>query len=121
MPRPSLRVLRFRHVLLAVSVSLLAGPAAADWPSNPLGNLVICNASNFQLSPDIATDRAGGAIIAWADLRNGVSYDIYAQHVLASGTVDPAWLNGGRAVCTAAGSQGNVKLVSDGWPRSARA
>lgn len=116
-PHLSLRTARFTALTVLVTLLVAAGgtrPAAADWPSNPLGNLLICNASNFQLSPEVASDGAGGAIIAWADLRSGTSYDVYAQHVLASGAVDPAWPNGGRAVSAVAGDQAQVKLVGDG-------
>jgi hypothetical protein len=60
-------------------------------------------------------DGAGGAIVAWQDGRNATSgNDIFAQHVLASGVVDPAWPANGRAVCTAPGPQGAQKIVSDG-------
>lgn len=42
------------------------------------GNL-ICNAANYQTTPELISDAQGGAIISWADLRNGNSYDIYAS------------------------------------------
>ena len=44
-----------------------------------------------QSSPVIASDNAGGAFIAWSDLRNLNDNNIFAQHVLASGVVDPLW------------------------------
>jgi len=62
----------------------------------------------------IASDGAGGAIITWSDLRSGTDSDIYAQHVLASGLVDPGWPVDGRAICTAAGDQSSPAIVSDG-------
>ena len=48
----------------------------------------------------LLADGAGGAIIAWQDNRAKVTsdtYDIYAQHVLGTGTPDPAWPTNGRA------------------------
>ena len=39
---------------------------------------------------------------------------IYAQHVLASGAVDPSWPTAGRAVCTAANRRGYPEAVADG-------
>jgi hypothetical protein len=89
-------------------------PAAADWPSDPTVNLPVCIQPNMQQSQEMVTDRAGGAIIAWTDMRDGVSFDIYAQRVLASGLVDPGWPANGRAICTAIGNQGNLRLVEDG-------
>ena len=49
--------------------------------------------------------RRGGAIVAWYDHRSGTEYDIYAQHVLGSGTVDGTWPADGVALCTAANDQ----------------
>ena len=59
-------------------------------------------------------DGAGGAIVVWYDYRSGGSNNIYAQHVLASGAVDPAWPADGRALCTAANNQHYPQIVSDG-------
>src|SRR5207249_7598012 len=48
------------------------------------------------------------------DLRNGTNFDIYAQHVLASGVVDPAWTAKGTVLCNAANDQDFPQIVSDG-------
>lgn len=119
MPRPAVRVRKqclaiFMPTAVLLAVVLSPGRASADWPSDPLVNLPICVAVNSQRTPENTSDGAGGTIIAWPDLRDGVSYDIYAQRVLASGLVDPAWPVNGRALCTASGTQANVKLVPDG-------
>jgi hypothetical protein len=146
-----------------------SGPASADWPTDPTVNVPICTSPDYQLgvtavgdgaggaivvwevygaaeaegvfaqhllasgsvdpawpaagallfgapygaTPAIATDGAGGGIVTWTDARLG-SLDVYAQHVLASGVVDPAWPADGLAVCTAAGRQGNPTIVPDG-------
>ena len=60
----------------------------------------------------LATDDAGGAIIAWHDIRDGVSHDIFAQRVDASGA--PVWGFNGVGVCMAAADQGWPTVVSDG-------
>src|SRR5204863_234844 len=73
----------------------------------------LCTAVSNQIFPTIVSDGVGGAIVTWYDSRSG-NYDIYAQHVLASGAVDGAWPAGGRALCTAAGGQDVPKIVSDG-------
>lgn len=61
----------------------------------------------------IETDGEGGVIVAWMDYRSGSS-DIYAQHVLASGVVDPAWPTDGTALCTAPVYEVLSCIVSDG-------
>ena len=40
--------------------------------------------------------------------------DIYAQHVLASGAVDPLWSTDGRAICTASNNQFYPVMAPDG-------
>ncbi len=72
----------------------------------------ICTAANSQSSPQLAADGSGGAIIAWEDYRSGGSWDIYAQRVSAYG--DTLWLLDGEAICTAAGTQDDCYLASDG-------
>jgi flagellar hook capping protein FlgD len=84
-------------------------------PVMPLNGLALCTAASNQTYPTIVADGADGAIVAWSDLRSGAtSFDIYAQHVLSSATVDPAWPSDGRALCTAADNQTFPTIVSDG-------
>ena len=90
---------------------LASGAVDPSWPTN---GQVLCSAFNNQPEAMIASDGAGGAIVAWKDPRPGSNYDIYAQHVLASGTVDPAWPVNGRALCTAADNQSSPQIVADG-------
>jgi len=71
----------------------------------------VCAEAAEQQCPRIAPDGAGGAIIAWWDMRNG-NWDIYARRVDSGGT--PLWGANGVPVCTAAGSQRDQRLVSDG-------
>ena len=100
-----------------VAMPLLVGATlahAAGWPSDPLVNLPVCTAANEQTYPTIVSDGAAGAIVTWQDYRNGADYSIYAQHVLASGDVDPAWPSDGRGICLAAGHQERPTIVSDG-------
>ena len=63
--------------------------------------------------PAIATDGAGGAIVTWTD-RRGTTSDIYAQRVLASGVVDPAWPVDGTALVTDPFDQSQAQIVFDG-------
>jgi hypothetical protein len=90
---------------------LPSGVVDPAWPAN---GRALCVATNNQQYPAIVSDGAGGAIVAWNDMRGGVAWDIYARHVFASGVLDPAWPVDGRAICTAAGSQESLDIISDG-------
>ena len=54
-----------------------------QWTTN---GVAICTATAGQESPVLVSDGSGGAIIAWQDLRSG-NYDIYAQRINATGSV----------------------------------
>lgn len=79
-----------------------------QWTTN---GVVICKATGDQSQPVITSDGSNGAIISWADQR-GTSYDVYAQRINASGTVQ--WSTDGVAVCTATNSQSPPTITSDG-------
>ena len=64
--------------------------------------VAICNESHEQNNVAIASDGAGGAILAWTDLRNDQG-NIYAQRIDAAGNVQ--WAANGIPVCTAGGIQ----------------
>jgi len=72
----------------------------------------ICTEANTQANSQLVSDGAGGAIIAWYDYRSGSHSDIYAQRVDASGAV--LWTSDGMPISTAANSQLDPQLVSDG-------
>jgi hypothetical protein len=57
---------------------------AVQWPTD---GAALCRATNNQWAPSIVTDGAGGAIVAWQDVRNGNDDDIYAQHVSGNGAI----------------------------------
>ncbi|HEU4940716.1 MAG TPA: FlgD immunoglobulin-like domain containing protein [Candidatus Eisenbacteria bacterium] len=93
---------------------LASGAVDPAWPAN---GTALCTARRLQDVPEISTDGAGGAIVTWMDGRDlGTvnSVDVYAQHVLASGLVDPRWPANGLAVSTAAGPQEFPVIVDDG-------
>ena len=73
----------------------------------------ICTMPGDQLVPVIAPDGAGGAIIAWVDVRHGDYYenDIYAQRIDASGNI--LWMPDGVPVCIEPGEQVWPQIVSD--------
>ncbi len=79
------------------------------WTAN---GVAVCTAAFTQFTPVIASDGAGGAIIAWADARNAAVYDLYAQRISAAGV--PQWTANGVAVCSAGGDQLQPSIVADG-------
>ena len=86
--------LRFSRVNIFAQHVLASGEVDAAWPNDGRAllsdPLAMAGAEGGQSSPVIVADGAGGAIVAWLDQRSSVSdVDIFAQHVLASGVVDP--------------------------------
>ena len=67
---------------------------AVDRASPPGGQRAVLDAGRPGV-PAIVRDAGTGVIVAWDD-RNGSNHDIYAQHILASGSVDGAWPLDGR-------------------------
>jgi hypothetical protein len=84
---------------------------AEGTPLWAIGGVPVCADPNYQTAPAIASDGAGGAIIAWEDNRGG-GKSIYAQRLDSSG--DPVWSSDGVPVCTAEGLQRDPKLAPDG-------
>ncbi len=79
------------------------------WAAN---GALMCGSTGEQLIPSIASDEAGGAVMAWQDTRAGASYDIFAQRVNSAGVAQ--WAGNGVAVCQAANNQTRPSVVSDG-------
>ena len=82
-------------------------------PAWPASGRALCRATRNQLDARSVVDGAGGLFVAWRDLREGATADVYAHHLMASGIVDPAWPIDGRAVCTAPSDQSGVVIVPD--------
>jgi len=68
--------------------------------------IAICNTIDYQYSPQICTDGAGGAIITWQDIRKGE----YAQRVDSAGNY--LWGNNGSRFCENGGY--DISIKSDG-------
>ncbi len=98
---------------------LASGEVDAAWPANgralltdQLAHSIVPQGKEF---PSIASDGAGGAIVAWPDARNAISgLDLFAHHVLSTGALDPAWPVNGAKVCSANGEQGTPVVTPDG-------
>jgi len=93
------------------------GDVAYGWPSS---DVPLTRAPNTQ-GGRVISDGAGGLYTAWHDDRSRGSaafseqyFDIYAQHMLADGTIAPGWPADGLPVCLRAGIQQVPDLVSDG-------
>ena len=72
----------------------------------------LCAAAGWQTAPSVVSDGAGGAIVTWADDRNGAS-DIYALRFSASGEPAPGWGGAGLLVCAAGNPQLQPTIASD--------
>lgn len=73
-----------------------------------IDGVAISAASDNQMYAQMAPDGSGGAIITWNDTRSGY-FDIYAQRVDASGTVQ--WTTDGVSVCTATDYQYYPQII----------
>ena len=85
---------------------------AAGTPQWTANGVALCTATDNQVSPRIASDGGGGAIVCWEDGRVSINLDIYAQRVDAAGV--PQWTSNGVALCNAAGNQVSPTIAPDG-------
>jgi hypothetical protein len=84
---------------------------SVQWTNN---GVPLCMATGPQGNPTMISDGWGGAIITWMDRRRIESgYDIYAQRVSASGSIQ--WLTDGVRLCAEGHDQGSPVIASDGW------
>ena len=72
----------------------------------------VCTAINYQTAPQIISDGAGGAIIAWNDARSGSTNEIYAQRIDPNGFIQ--WPPDGIAICTDKLNLVLGQIISDG-------
>lgn len=79
-----------------------------QWTTN---GIVLCNLSNGQNRPSIASDNLGGAFICWSDGRPA-TYGIYAQRVNGSGILQ--WTANGIALTNVQNNKGYNTICSDG-------
>jgi hypothetical protein len=101
-------------IFAAAALSAAAREAGATWLFDPSQNVLVASSTVRAGMPAAVADGAGGAGVAWWDSRNDPDGDVYATHLLADGTLDPAWPAGGLAVCTVTGPVDELTAVSDG-------
>ena len=72
--------------------TLVGGPVlvSSGCPGDPSINTPVATPVGDQHDANAAPDGAGGAIVTWHDARSGTG-EVYAQHLLRTGRVDPAW------------------------------
>ncbi len=95
--------------LLILLAAILPARGWAAWQTN--GNPV-CSALGIQNSPVAIADGSGGIIVAWVDQRP-VAPGIYAQRLLADGTIAPGWTLDG-VLLSGSTPGGPERIVPDG-------
>ena len=81
---------------------------AVRWFPN---GMPVCTAANFQSSPMVIPDGAGGTIFAWADAR-GSTVDIYVQKLMGFGFIQ--WAANGISIVSGENGVTLRGIVSDG-------
>ncbi len=76
-----------------------------------LNGVTICSEKGDQENHRLASDGKGGAVVTWQDRRNGSDYDIYAQRIDSSGTVQ--WSANGASISQAKHDQREPRITSD--------
>ncbi len=101
-----------RSLLSLFACVTFASATRAAWPPDPVvGGVALENLSTIAYYPASCSDGAGGAIVVWADYRNGSSL-LYAQRLNAAGV--PQWNAAGNLVCAVPGDKYNPVIVPDG-------
>jgi hypothetical protein len=98
---------------------LFDGSVAPGWPSD---GIAVSVAPGHQRAPWIASDSQGGLFVTWEDLRTEPPnatldepyIDVYAHHILATGSMDPRWPVNGLPVCVQPSAQQEIFDCGDG-------
>src|SRR5215831_11427648 len=89
---------------------LSSGILDSGWPAN--GRKV--SGMDPASLPVLVKDGSGGVLVAWQDTHVAGAGDVYAQHVLNTGYVDPVWPASGLILTAAANVQIAPTIASDG-------
>ncbi len=104
----------------ATLYALKITPSGDPDPAWPAGGVRANSIPTAQENTFTVSDGAGGLYLGWDDNRNGVfpprplDYEIYGQHVLANGTVDPRWPADGLPIVIAPSAQYFFEMAEDG-------
>jgi len=105
------------HLFIGIIFLIVAGPQVvlAQWSTNSKVNNAVCVLPGNQDNSMVTVDGAGGAIVTWADYRNG-NFSLYAQRINAAGVTQ--WAANGVQVCNiandAGGASDRYRLIADG-------
>lgn len=92
--------------------ALRLGPAGAPFAGWPSQGLAVATGSSSQIASSIASDGAGGVILAYTD-NASTRTDVYATRLTGSGAIAEGW-SAATPVCTAIGDQYFPACASDG-------
>ncbi len=99
-----------RNANLDIYAQRVNSTGAVQWTAD---GIPVYSDTYDQVSPQIASDGSGNAIIVWTDSRNFLStLDIYAQKIDLAGS--SLWAADGESVCSASDYQSNAKIVNSG-------
>ena len=103
-----------RTLLVAVTLALGSAPALAAWSNDPAVNLAVCTEGDNQDTPVVASNGAGGALVAWCDYRDlSTSHlEIFMQSISAAGV--PQWTIDGVNVGAGLGDEFSPAMIADG-------
>lgn len=87
----------------------IAANGTAVWTTD---GVAVCTAENSQINPTLMSDGAGGAFVAWEDIRTGTTTKVYMRPVSAAGA--PQWAADGVTVSTGVGYEWTPRMVPDG-------
>jgi hypothetical protein len=89
------------------------GTVAPGWPEN---GATATMALSSQFPGAVTPDGSGGVYVVWQDARDYASnsFDVYAQHLTATGAVAEGWPADGSPGCTAPEAQFNLRALADG-------
>lgn len=101
------------RIALIILAMALIGPSRlmAAWIKD---GVALCPSGGDQWYASITADGAGGAFIAWYEVRSGVAYDfdVFAQRIDRGGNI--LWAQEGVPICTLPGAQGGPQIEADG-------
>lgn len=88
---------------------------SVPWLSPGGLGIEICTEVGDQSLPQICSDGASGAFIAWSDGRQGVTdSDVYLQHIGSDSQIATPWTFNGNRIVSVTGVQNAPSLVADG-------
>lgn len=100
----------YRAINWDVYAQKIDADGITQWADNGIG---IVTTTDYQDHPRLVPDGSGGAVIVWADDRNG-DWDIYVQSISSDGLLGPGWFTGGLQVCSDGADQFYPAIIESG-------